>query len=140
RNGATEMGREYAVDAHALIWFIGGNPRLGASARAALQDPGNRLYLPVVALAEDCWAVARGKTSIPSVAALLTAVDADSRLVVVPLDRAILDRSLTLSAISEMHDRLIVATALHLAGAASKLPLLTCDSDITSSSLVPVVW
>lgn len=140
RNGATDMGNEYALDAHAMVWFIGANPRLGAGARAALQDPGNRLYLPIIALAEACWAVARGKTSIPSVAALLAAVDADSRLVVVPLDRAILDRSLTLSAISEMHDRLIVATALHLAGAASNVPLLTCDRDITSSGLVPVVW
>ncbi|OYV83086.1 MAG: twitching motility protein PilT, partial [Planctomycetia bacterium 21-64-5] len=117
-----------------------GNARLGSNARAALQDPGSRLYLPVIALAEACWAVARGKTSIPSLAALLAAVDADSRTVVVPLDRAILDRSLTLSAISEMHDRLIAATTLHLAGVSSIVPLLTCDPDIASSGLVTVVW
>jgi PIN domain nuclease of toxin-antitoxin system len=134
------MADEYAVDAHALIWFLGGNPRLGANARAAMQDPASVLYLPVIALAEACWAVAARRTSIPSVSVLLADVDADPRITLVPLDRAILDRSLALSAISEMHDRLIAATALHLAGAASRVPLLTCDPDITSSGLVPIVW
>jgi PIN domain nuclease of toxin-antitoxin system len=134
------MGNEYAVDAHALIWFLGKHPRLGVNARAAMQDPASTLFLPIIALAEVCWAVAAGKTSIPSVAALLADVDADPRISVVPLDRAILDRALSLSAISEMHDRLIAATALHLAGASSSVPLLTRDPDITASGLVPVVW
>lgn len=140
RSGATRMGNEYALDAHALIWFLGSNPRLGANARAVIQDPANVLYLPVIALAEACWAVAAGRTSLPSVTALLANVDADPRIAVVALDRAILNRSLTLSAIPEMHDRLIAATALHLAGTSSAVPLLTCDPDITSSGVVPVVW
>ena len=33
------MAGEYALDAHTLIWFPEGNPRLGPSARAALQGP-----------------------------------------------------------------------------------------------------
>jgi hypothetical protein len=74
------------------------------------------------------------------VAALLADLDADPRIVVVPLDRAILDLSLTLAAISEMHDRQIAATALHLARAGSPVPLLSCDSNITASGLVPIVW
>lgn len=134
------MAHEYALDAHALIWFLGANPRLGASARAVMQDPTSVLYLPVIALAEACWAVASGRTSIPSVSALLADVDADTRMTLVPLDRAILDRSLTLSAISEMHDRLIAATALHLGASTLAVTLVTCDADITSSGLVPVVW
>ena len=134
------MANEYALDAHTLIWFIGSNPRLGGKARAVMQDPTSVLHLPVIALAEACWAVAAGRTSVPSVAALLADVDADPRIVVVPLDRAIFHRSLTLTAISEMHDRLIAATALELGGASSAVSLLTCDPDITSSGLVPIVW
>lgn len=134
------MANEYAVDAHALIWFLAGNQRLGEKALGALQDPGNRLYVPVIALAEACWAVARGKTGISSVAALLAGIDSDPRFVVVPLDRAILDRSHTLTAIPEMHDRLITATALQLAGTSSAVPLLTLDPDIVASGVVPVVW
>jgi len=134
------MANEYAVDAHALIWFLAGNQRLGGKALGVLQDPGNRLYVPIIALAEACWAVARGKTRIASVAALLAGIDSDPRFVVVPLDRAVLDRSLALSAIPEMHDCLIAATALVLGGASSPVPILTCDADIISSGLVPVVW
>jgi hypothetical protein len=105
-----------------------------------IQDPVSVLYLPVIALAEACWTVEHGKTSIPSVAALLADVDADPRIVLVPLDRAILDLSLTLTPISEMHDRQIAATALHLAHAPSGVPVLTRDAGITSSGLVPVIW
>jgi PIN domain nuclease of toxin-antitoxin system len=139
-SGMPPVANEYALDAHALIWFLGGNPRLGANARAAMQDPTSVLHVPVIALAEACWAVAAGRTSIPSVATLLADVDADPRITVVPLDRAILDRSLQLPAISEMHDRLVTATALHLGRPSSTVPLITCDAEITSSGLVPIVW
>jgi len=134
------MAHEYVVDAHALIWYLVGSPRLGVSARAAMQDSANVLYLPVIALAEACWAVERGKTVIPSVADLLADVDADSRLVLVPLDRITLDISLTLTAVREMHDRQIVATALHLASTGASVALLTCDGNISASGLVPIVW
>jgi PIN domain nuclease of toxin-antitoxin system len=134
------MANDYVLDAHALVWFLEGNPRLGPDARAAMQDPVSILYLPVIALAEACWVVQRGRTAIPSVASLLADVDADPRLVLIPLDRAILDLSLTLAPITEMHDRQIVATALHLARAGSPIPLLTCDANISASGLVPIVW
>jgi PIN domain nuclease of toxin-antitoxin system len=134
------MPNEYALDTHALVWFLEGNPRLGPNARAAMQDPTSLLLLPIIALAEACWVVDRQRTGIASVAALLTGVDADPRIVLVPLDRATLDRSLTLSAINEMHDRLIAATALQLGGALSGVLLLTCDSNIVSSGAVPVLW
>jgi PIN domain nuclease of toxin-antitoxin system len=134
------MPNEFVVDAHALVWFLAGNPRLSVNAQAAMQNPANVLYLPIVALAEACWVVERGRTSIPTVRALLADIDADPRIVVVPLDRAILDRSLTLLSINEMHDRQIVATALHFASGSSIVPLLTCDSNITSSGVVPIVW
>lgn len=134
------MANDYVLDAHALIWFIGGNPRLGRNARTVMQDPTSVLHLPIIALAEACWAVAAARTSVPSVAALMADVDADPRFTVVALDRAILDRSLVLSAISEMHDRLIAATALHLGGTPSTVPVVTCDADITASGLVAVIW
>jgi hypothetical protein len=36
----------------------------------------------------------------------------DPRIVVVPLNRVILDRAMALTTIPEMHDRLIVSTAM----------------------------
>jgi PIN domain nuclease of toxin-antitoxin system len=134
------MANDYVLDAHALVWFLEGNARLGPNARVVMQDPASVLYLPIIDLAEACWVVDRGRTSIPSAGSLVSDVDADPRVVLVPLDRAILDISLTLTPINEMHDRLITATALHLAGAGSPVSLVTCDANITASGLVPVVW
>jgi PIN domain nuclease of toxin-antitoxin system len=106
------MASEYVVDAHALVWYLAGSPKLGANARAVMQDPASILVLPAIALAEACWTVERGRSVIPSVSSLLADIDADPRITVVPLDRATLDRSFTLTSIGEMHDRQIVATAL----------------------------
>lgn len=39
RSGTTPVANECALDAHALIWFLGSNPRLGANARSVMQDP-----------------------------------------------------------------------------------------------------
>jgi PIN domain nuclease of toxin-antitoxin system len=61
------MSSSYVCDAHTIIWYIGKNQLLGANAQAALADSTSCLYLPVIALAEACHIVARGRTVIPSV-------------------------------------------------------------------------
>ena len=129
------MESSHTLDAHTLIWYLEGNPRLSAIARAAVSEPSAHLILPVIALAEACHIVMRGKTTIPSVAALLADVDADTRIVVAPLDRALLELSLTLLTVTEMHDRLIVATALHYS-----TDLISCNGNITASGLVQILW
>jgi PIN domain nuclease of toxin-antitoxin system len=135
------MAYRHIVDAHALVWSLVDSPKLGANARVVMTNPASALFLPIIALAEACWLVEKGKApTIPSVAALLEAVDADQRVIIVPLDRAILDLSHTLIAITEMHDRLIVATTLWLAGSGEAVALLTCDGSITASGLVPTIW
>ena len=131
---------KYVVDTHALIWFLEGNSRLGENAKNVLSDPTSQLILPAIALAEAAWIVERGRTSIPSVIALLNAVNADSRLVIYPLDKAIIQESLSLLAITEMHDRQIVSTVLILAHQGEIVTLLTCDQNITTSGLVPIFW
>ena len=105
-----------------------------------IANPASVLYLPTIALAEACWVVEHGKSKIPSVATLLGDLDADPRMISVPLDRAILELSLTLAAISEMHDRQIAATALFLGKRGATVPLITRDPDIAASGLVAVVW
>jgi PIN domain nuclease of toxin-antitoxin system len=129
------MADKHVLDAHALVWFLVGSPKLGANARTILDAPNSDLYLPLIALAEACWLVEKGRApTIPSVSYLLAAVDADRRVTLVPLDRPILDLSLTLTSIAEMHDRQIVATALYLASSGSSTALLTRDTNITASA------
>lgn len=65
---------------------------------------------------------------------------ADPRVTVVALDRAILNTTLTLQAIGEMHDRQIVATALLLQGQGETVVLLTKDSNIRDAGVVSILW
>ncbi len=135
------MADKHVLDAHTPVWFLVGHPNLGPNARAVLEAPNSDLYLPLIALAEACWLVEKGRApTIPSVAHLMTAADADAPVTLVPLDRSILDRSLSLTSITEMHDRLNVATVLHLASAGDAVALLTRDATITASGLVPIIW
>jgi PIN domain nuclease of toxin-antitoxin system len=134
------MAERHVVDAHALIWYVEDNPRLGRSAGAIMDDPASALIVPMIALAEACWVVEHGRSSIPSVAHLLADVDADPRIAVIPLDRDVFNRSLGLTQVTEMQDRLIVATALNLARDDEPVAVLTKDSDIRESGVVPVVW
>lgn len=128
------------MDTHALVWFVEGNPRLGAGAKAVLEDQASELIVPIIVLAEACWLIEHGRTSIPTIANFLAGTDADPRVTVVPLDRAVLDKTLSLTAIPEMHDRQIVATALLLTEQKQSVAVLTKDTTIRDSGLVSIIW
>ena len=131
---------KYVVDTHVLVWFLEGNSRLGVNAKTVLADSESLLILPAIALAEAIWIVERGRTSIPSVTDLLNAINADRRITIYPLDRNITEQSINFPAIMEMHDRLIVATAIILRNRGEEIALLTCDCNITASNLLNIVW
>ncbi len=131
---------KYILDTHALIWFLEGNSRLGANAKAILSEPTSALILPAIALAEAIWIVSRGKTSIPSVEALLNVVSRDTRVMIYPLDQAVIEQTVPLSTINEMHDRQIVSTALVIQAQGEQAALLTCDQNITAANLIAIVW
>ncbi|QDL08669.1 twitching motility protein PilT [Brasilonema octagenarum UFV-E1] len=131
---------KYVIDTHALIWFLEGNPRLGSNAKTILSNPESQLIIPATALAEAVWIVERGRTSISSATALLSAVNADSRIVVYPLGTNVIQQTIGLAAIAEMHDRQIVATAIVLVNQGETVVLLTCDQNITASGLVTIIW
>lgn len=131
---------KYVIDTHALVWFLEGNSRLGTNAKAILSQPDSQLVIPATALAEAIWIVERGKTSIRNAQDVISAVEADPRVVIYPLDRDVIEMTLSLSAINEMHDRQIAATALVLASKGDAVQVLTCDQNIIASGLVTIVW
>ena len=140
RRTATSMAAKYVLDAHALIWHLEGNPRLGARAKTVIDDADSDLVLPIIALAEAVFVVERGRTGIPDVETLLDRVDRDHRIVVHPLDRSVVDKTLYLGEIPEMHDRQIAATALLLADQGHTVFPVTKDSDLLASDAVPTLW
>lgn len=134
------MADLYVLDTHALIWYLEGNRNLGSLAEKALQDPDAELILPAIALAEACWIVESGRTGLPSARQLLEDIRSEARLSIYPLTDQIVIRTLSLANIREMHDRQIVATALHLQSSGYPIALLTRDENITAAGVVPVLW
>jgi len=134
------MAHRHVLDTHALIWYLEGNPRLGQDAKRVMDDPRSELVLPVIALAEAAFIVERGRTSIPDVNSLLNVVQADPRLEIYPLNLEVFQQTLRATTVPEMHDRQIVATALHLRALGHVVSILTKDDSIATASLVPIVW
>ena len=84
--------------------------------------------------------IEHGKTSIPGSSPFLDAVDADPRVSILPFERTVLNKSLSLTSVTEMHDRQIVATTLLLIDQGETVALLTRDANICESELIPVIW
>ncbi|HKV39684.1 MAG TPA: PIN domain-containing protein [Blastocatellia bacterium] len=134
------MGVKYVLDAHPLIWYLEGNPRLSSTAKSLMDDPSSDLVLPAIALAEALHVVAKGRTAIPNPAGLLSDVTVEPRIEIYPLTVDILRESLKANTIPEMHDRLITATAMFLQNQGNSVVLVTRDPVIAAANLVSVVW
>ena len=134
------MATKFIVDTHALVWHLEGNPTLGRKAKAVIDSPRSELVLPIIALAEAAFIVEKGRTSIPNVSDLINDVFSDPHIEIYPLSFEILQVSLMLAAVPEMHDRLIVATGIHLQNLGENVEIITKDNEIVLASLLPVVW
>jgi PIN domain nuclease of toxin-antitoxin system len=134
------MAHKYVLDTHALVWHLEGNPRLGPQAKKVIDDPLSNLILPIIALAEAAYIVEHGRTAIPTVSDLLGSVFADLRISIYPMNWEVLQESLNATVLPEMHDRLIVGSALYLQSLGDTISLLTKDSSIIAARLVTTLW
>lgn len=133
------MANKYVLDAHALIWYLEGNVRLGLEAKKLLDDISTEIIVPIIALCEIVHVIGKGRIKIKTAKEVLDRLKLDPRFKTAPLTENVLTESLSLQ-ISEMHDRLIVATALQEQKSGHQVALVTCDVDIRASGLVPIVW
>ena len=133
------MAHKYILDTHALVWYLEGSTRLSNTAKILIDDVNNQLILPFIALAETTFLIERGRTKIPTVVDLIHVVQPGSRIEIYPLTWEVFQQSLVAASIPEIHDRLIVATALHLQQF-NTVSLVTRDETITKSGLIPVDW
>ncbi len=136
------MANSYILDTHALLWYLEGNRRLGNRARAAIASPENQFFIPIIALAEASVVIENRRTKIPSTIHLLESLAKDYRFEIYPLTLEILEHSLSsdLATIPELHDRLIMGTALYLQALGQSPRLITRDLSLMEAKLVPTIW
>ena len=129
------MSAIYVLDTHTLVWILEGNPKLSERAKQCVLHGAAQLVIPAIALAEACAMIQKQRTAI-TIPELTSALDADARFVVLALDKAIVLESQAFISLSEMHDRLIVASTKHVPGAT----LITCDEEIRTVAGLTTIW
>lgn len=129
--------RLYVTDTHSLLWHLYDLPRLTPAALAAFSEVETGeaiLLIPAIVLAEIVFTVERRRHDIV-VEAILDDIALADNYRVLPFDLHAARRLPEMTAISEMHDRMIVCEAL-----AHQAPLITRDEEIRESAIAQVVW
>jgi PIN domain nuclease of toxin-antitoxin system len=128
------MQTGFLLDSHAALWLLEGSPKLGARARAAL-DEAETVAISDISLLEIAMLEARGTITLkPDAATGLKGLT--DRLTVLPINSRIAADAVSLVLPHrDPFDRVITATArMH------ELVLVTKDRQITDAKVVPVIW
>ncbi|MDQ3004941.1 MAG: PIN domain-containing protein [Chloroflexota bacterium] len=127
----------YMTDTHSLLWAFHNPRKLGERARQAFQEISTgeaTLLIPVIVLAELIFTV-ENKPVQADLDKILTAIRESPNIEFVDFDYESALRLQELTAIPEMHDRIITAAAIEY-----QATLITFDESITKSGLVQVIW
>ena len=134
------MAEVFVTDTHALVWHLFNPARLGPKATAAfreVQQGQALLIVPLVVIAETAMVVEKGRVSATTdqfravIAQMQNSANYQIRSLTLPLVLA----AIQLTQLADIFDRLIVAET-QAVGA----KLITVDSEISGSGIVPVVW
>lgn len=126
----------YVADTHSLVWYFTEDPRLSKKALDAFEQTKQKglIIIPTVVLAELMFISQKGKITI-TFSETLKKIEESENFNVAPLDIEILKVADKMNAEVEMHDKLIVATALHF-----EAVLITRDEIIKKLGIVSTVW
>jgi PIN domain nuclease of toxin-antitoxin system len=128
------------ADTHAFVWYITNRSRLSAVARETLDRiaaAGGAVIVSAISLVEITYLVEKSRLPQEVGTRVRNALKhADFAFALAPLDAGVADSLARVprEQISDMPDRIIAATALHLG-----LPLVTRDGRIRASN-IETVW
>src|SRR4030065_2986902 len=130
------MSMDFVTDTHSLIWYFTEDSRLSRKAFDAFEGTvkDGTVIVPAVVLAEIMLIAKKGRVTL-TFEDTLKKVEGYENFDIAPLDAEILKIADRIEADLEMHDKLIVATALYYEAA-----LITKDDIIGNSGIVPAIW
>ena len=126
----------YVTDTHTIVWYFLDDPRLSQNARQAFEQTITTgvIIIPTIVLAEIMYISQKGRISM-TFEETLAHIEMYENFRIAALELDILKVAASISDDLEMHDRLIVATALYFSA-----HLITKDEQITQSRVVNTVW
>jgi len=128
------------ADTHAAIWFYMDNPRLSATAEAAMDaaiSAGSPVFLSPISLVEVISLIEKRRVPADTYPLLCDALDDPFfGLYLAPLDMGVAAtmRLIPRADVPDMPEQIIAATALHL-----ELPPISCDRKIKASA-IDTIW
>ena len=127
---------DYVTDTHSLVWYFTGDSRLSKRALQAFERTvkENVIIVPAVVLAEIMFISRKGRIAL-SFAETLEKIEKYENFDIAPLDIDILRTADKVKADMEMHDKLIVATAIHFNAA-----LITKDKIMKQVVGISTIW
>jgi len=131
------MGKaDITLDTHTLLWYLDSdyNNRLSNTAFEVISEAelSGTIYVPIISLAEALHQIDKQRFNI-TWDGLISSIRNNEAYKIVPLNEDVLDKAVFLKGL-EIHDRLIVATAL-VTGSI----LVSKDKEIRATGL-NVIW
>jgi PIN domain nuclease of toxin-antitoxin system len=128
---------EYLADTVAIVRYLRSHPALGSEAGAILRaadDGVHHVYISGITLLEVLYLAEAGRIDVP-LPELVSVVASSSNYEIVPVDADVVLAAIDVDDVPDLHDRIIVATAVHLG-----VPILTGDRVIATSRHIETIW
>ena len=128
---------DYLADTVAIVRHLRAHPALGGEAARILRDADagqHRVYLSAITLMEVLYLSEAGRIDLP-LSELVDMVSRGRNYEIVPIDTDVVLAAVGVDDVPELHDRIIVGTALHLG-----VPILTGDRVIAASQHAQTLW
>ena len=132
---------QYVTDTHALIWHLYADPKLSPTCQSIFDrtDAGeDAIFVPSITLIEILYLAEKKRISANAVETSISLIASEAEnYQIAPLNIAVVQATQRIdrSAVPELPDRIIAATALSLG-----LPLMSRDLKIASISSLKVIW
>ena len=130
------MTTHYVLDTHALVWYLDGDRRLSLAARDILRDDSVPLIIPSIVLAEIKHLSAKRRFPV-GIEHVLRTIGSTERCTIYPVDLHVVE---AMPPDLDIHDGLIVGTALVLQPVLGQVAIITRDQAITASGLITTFW
>lgn len=126
----------YVTDTHSLLWYFTDDQRLSQKALKSFESTvkEGQIIVPTVVLAEMLFIAKKGRIPL-GFTATVAKIETLANFEIAPLDLDVLKIAAGIDVPLEMHDKLIVATAIRYDAC-----LITRDEQITKSKAVKIIW
>ena len=132
---------QYVTDTHPLLWHILSNTRLSTIVQGIFSDTDaglHQILIPSIVLVETVYLVEKKRIDPTALDQLFSLLGMESaNYIVTSLDTGVVQtlRMIDRAKVSDMPDRIIVATAKHLG-----MKLITKDATIAEADIVTAIW